>query len=465
MKVKISSANSVQELSEKLNGICQINKIKGKNMMLTYNNKQYSIKRNEESDNEFDVSLAIPMGLHMLGAALGVVLSFVTGLTGFIPIFAFVGGMLLIITAIYTSANEKQLSRFVAVVRSGDLQGGGDSEKEVVTDREKIRNQVIAVIRKKINRPQVVNPIDETTVFQSLGDMLDLVETQMGLEEELGFKFQCTDELGPATAYINSLNEATFGAKPVSIGLIVDSVIEEINGWETPKAEKTTNDGNSKFEWSVNSGTLTIKGQGEMPSYDNYADYPWSNLKNEVTKIVIERGISSIGEEAFQLFIKVKEVSIADSVTTIGRLAFGYCKELEDIAIPDSVTSLGKRAFVYCASLQAFGIPKSVDFIGPDLLDMSLCKPKLEYIIAQWETPVSLAHFETSETVGPVMSTVLLVPRGCSEKYREAGWQWMPVVEYDKQDFSNLVKSGMNTYLTCRVLHGYDIKRKRGDYQ
>jgi formylglycine-generating enzyme required for sulfatase activity len=66
----------------------------------------------------------------------------------------------------------------------------------------------------------------------------------MGLQEVFGFEFQCTDELGPATAYINSLNETTFEAMPVSIGLIVDSVIEEINGRETPKAEETASNGN-----------------------------------------------------------------------------------------------------------------------------------------------------------------------------------------------------------------------------
>ena len=67
--------------------------------------------------------------------------------------------------------------------------------------------------------------------------------------------------------------------------------------------------------------------------------------------VIIEKGVTSIGYEAFYEFTNLTSVTIPDSVTSIGDFAFGHCDRLTSVTIPDSVTSIGENAFGSCESL------------------------------------------------------------------------------------------------------------------
>lgn len=86
-------------------------------------------------------------------------------------------------------------------------------------------------------------------------------------------------------------------------------------------------------------GTLTISGTGEMEDYDYDFAAPWQDL--DVFKVVIEKGVTSIGNDAFGMCYALSEVTIPESVTRIGDTAFSSCTELAELAIPDSVTRIG----------------------------------------------------------------------------------------------------------------------------
>ncbi|MDR1898174.1 MAG: leucine-rich repeat domain-containing protein [Prevotellaceae bacterium] len=231
--------------------------------------------------------------------------------------------------------------------------------------------------------------------------------------------------------------------------------VAEANAAASVKTENKVSEKIGQLEWSVDNGKLTICGQGQMPSYNDYTDYPWCALKTETRQIVIEQGVTSIGERAFQGFFNVTEIVIPESVTTIERLAFGYCKALEEIVLPDTITSLGKRAFAHCYSLAALIIPESVNFIGDDLLDGCA---NLEYLLVQWETPLEV---DDSFIISLPNSATLLAPKDGMENYREDNkWRWiLSKVAYEKTDLHNL--NMLNPYQICRVLHGMEIKRMR----
>ena len=63
---------------------------------------------------------------------------------------------------------------------------------------------------------------------------------------------------------------------------------------------KTGTDG-SDVTWTYNpdSKTLTISGTGEKANYDNADSQPWKNYRNDITSIVIESGVTTIGDNAF----------------------------------------------------------------------------------------------------------------------------------------------------------------------
>ena len=121
--------------------------------------------------------------------------------------------------------------------------------------------------------------------------------------------------------------------------------------------------------WTLDSeGTLTISGTGPMWDYDTelfpnedesyipcYA--PWyCGLYDKYKTVVIEPGVTSIGDWAFSNGEKLTAVQIPDSVTSIGSEAFCGCSSLTSITIPGSVTSIGSEAFFGCSSLTGISI-------------------------------------------------------------------------------------------------------------
>jgi len=69
-------------------------------------------------------------------------------------------------------------------------------------------------------------------------------------------------------------------------------------------------------------GVLNIFGSGAMDDYADAEDAPWSSVSDEVKSVVIDDGITAIGENAFAQCAALSSVVIAESVTYIGADAF-----------------------------------------------------------------------------------------------------------------------------------------------
>ena len=99
--------------------------------------------------------------------------------------------------------------------------------------------------------------------------------------------------------------------------------------------------------------TLTISGEGAMPNFGGTGDpdCPWENEKQKIKKVIIEKGVTNIGKNAFCGCSELAEVHISKTVKKIGDSAFQDCAALTQIDIPDSVNSVGSFAFVGCTRL------------------------------------------------------------------------------------------------------------------
>ena len=116
--------------------------------------------------------------------------------------------------------------------------------------------------------------------------------------------------------------------------------------------------------WTLDSdGVLTISGEGEMANYGD-TPTPWGRQRDTIVAVVMETGVTSIGNSAFLWFSNLASVTIPDSVTRIGEYAFYSCDSLTSITIPDSVTSIGGNAFQGCSSLTSVTIQDGVTSIG-----------------------------------------------------------------------------------------------------
>ncbi|MBQ4630196.1 MAG: leucine-rich repeat protein, partial [Clostridia bacterium] len=78
--------------------------------------------------------------------------------------------------------------------------------------------------------------------------------------------------------------------------------------------------------WSLDSdGTLVIEGKGPMADYRS-GNQPWSANMNSIKTLVIEEGVTSIGNYAFYNCSSISgDLVIPDSVTSIGNYAFYRC--------------------------------------------------------------------------------------------------------------------------------------------
>ena len=136
------------------------------------------------------------------------------------------------------------------------------------------------------------------------------------------------------------------------------------------------------LSWTLDSkGLLLIRGEGDMEDfypfvilkhYDPSAGrlveesrpaYPWTNHLSSIRTVLIEPGLSSIGDNAFSNAGTLIRVQIPETVTRIGSAAFSNCG-LESVTIPEGVTSIGEYAFSNCISMRSVSISDTVTSIG-----------------------------------------------------------------------------------------------------
>ena len=188
------------------------------------------------------------------------------------------------------------------------------------------------------------------------------------------------------------------------------TTIEDIyqNEWTVTTAGNciTMEQGDNKITATLDNDVLTVAGTGAMPVLNNSTEtenisagagtYPWANLKDSITKIVIDDGVTSIGSKAFIAYTNVTSVNIGKDVSEIGvgalsqlsacttfnvssensnfttdttgvlfdhsktkLIAFPCGSSATTYEIPDTVTTISYGAFSRAASLKTITIPKS----------------------------------------------------------------------------------------------------------
>ena len=97
--------------------------------------------------------------------------------------------------------------------------------------------------------------------------------------------------------------------------------------------------------------TLLVSGDGAMADYDDEAGSPWREYRGEITALVIEYGVTAIGDWAFYDCRALTSAEIPDSALAIGEVAFYGCRALPSVVIPDTVGYIGAWAFACCRKL------------------------------------------------------------------------------------------------------------------
>lgn len=120
--------------------------------------------------------------------------------------------------------------------------------------------------------------------------------------------------------------------------------------------------------WTLDSdGLLTISGEGNMYNWENNntssATAPWNKYAHLIKKIVICKGVTSVGDYAFKNACSLKSVQLPDSINYLGKYAFSNCGLLEKFDLPSTLTIINEGLFSNCTSLKSITIPDTVEII------------------------------------------------------------------------------------------------------
>lgn len=175
-------------------------------------------------------------------------------------------------------------------------------------------------------------------------------------------------------------------------------------------AEVASGSCGDSITWTLDdAGTLTISGTGTMYDYFNNfraPDPPWFDYCTDIQKVVIDDGVTSIGNYAFLRCENLSSIDIPESVTSIGIDAFVSCTSLSSIDIPESVASIGPGAFTNCKRLNSVTVPTGITeiresmFVGCESLNsITLPESITEINSSTFAGCVSLSSITIPESV------------------------------------------------------------------
>ena len=142
-------------------------------------------------------------------------------------------------------------------------------------------------------------------------------------------------------------------------------------------------------KWTLDAdGVLTITGAGPMADYGAYGPWYIAHL-TDIKKVVVQEGVTTIGDHAFANLSYVTSVTIPSSITSIGAHAFEKCRLGGAVTLPEGLTAIGDFAFSG-SGMASLTLPESLRTIGNSAF---LCCSLRELTIPDGVTSIGTGAF------------------------------------------------------------------------
>ncbi len=176
-------------------------------------------------------------------------------------------------------------------------------------------------------------------------------------------------------------------------------------------AKKTSGtDGNGNtWVYDVKTKTLTFSGNKGIEDFmmDGHILEPdWYVWSNKVEHIIINDGITGIGQWAFYSFVDLKSVAMTDSVAYIKDGSFIFCMNLTSVKLSANIKNIDGNAFYGCNKLEHLTLPDTLKTLG----SFGLCSKLKEVII-----PDSVSRTYESLFVGCKSLSKIKLSKGMKE--------------------------------------------------
>jgi len=111
--------------------------------------------------------------------------------------------------------------------------------------------------------------------------------------------------------------------------------------------------GDAAFATVDKYGVCTISGTGDMWSYAAAGGSALWAYWDQITRVVVEDGVTDVGQNAFAYMKRLRDVAIGAGVTNVCEDAFFSCLNMTNLVVGAGVQTVGASAFGRCNSLDA----------------------------------------------------------------------------------------------------------------
>ena len=206
----------------------------------------------------------------------------------------------------------------------------------------------------------------------------------------------------------------------------------------------------SGLTWTLEDGTLTVSGSGSMADFSVPAEVPWFAWQEEIARVVIKDGVTSVGSRAFAGCTAVKSVEIGSEVWYIGHYAFADCGGLTELTLPEGVKTVDDYAFSGCSGLEKLTLPDSLTTI--DLYAFGDCTALTEV-----ELPCTMAMLGEHAFYGCTSLKEVIIPVSMRRVASHAfgGCESIENVYYDAspEKWEYILFGIDNEYLKDAIIH------------
>ena len=218
---------------------------------------------------------------------------------------------------------------------------------------------------------------------------------------------------------------------------------------------------------------MTVSGNGAMADYGT--SNPWKSYNSSITSIVIEDGVTHVGNGTFPQCTSLVSVVIGDDVETIGEFTFDDAgASLTSVTMGNKVKSIGMAAFLWDTGLSELILSEDLETIG----DYAFCRMEalttitipskvtsigaaafsncsaLQSIYIEATTPPTLGDGVFANVNADLSTIPLYVPNGSVAAYKAADqWKAFNIQGYDP------TPAPASSVTAARFVYNYDCQR------
>mgnify|MGYP000888377058 CR=1 FL=1 len=156
------------------------------------------------------------------------------------------------------------------------------------------------------------------------------------------------------------------GGQKVTVTAEKDSAIKSIELYapSTPSDGGVIQFSGSLSDFPKNIGVVTLSGVTGIINNSCFLVSSASNIFAFATGLIVETGVTNIGDSAFEGWSNSKSLTLLNTVTSVGAGAFRWWNKATSLVLSSSLASIGASAFQGWSLLTTLDIPASVTNIG-----------------------------------------------------------------------------------------------------